>query len=88
MVQVFYQDDAGYADWIDRNDRGFVLNINSDQKNKSMIHTSRCSHLYPLSVGLRHTQAKGKACSPEKAALERWANSEGHVLIECPSCNP
>lgn len=87
-MELFRNDDAGYRSWIERHADGYIVNLNTLGKNRSMIHTSRCGHLYEPETTRTHTIAYGKACSQDWQELIAWAKANGHTLAECSSCEP
>jgi hypothetical protein len=86
--QVFRNDETGYIAWVENHADGYIVNLDTIGKRQSMIHTSRCFHLYPVSTDYNQTVAFGKACSTNKDALVTWAKREGHTIVECSSCAP
>ena len=56
-------DEAAYVSWLDANSNGYVVNMHTLGKNKSLMHRARCMHLYPPEADKVHTVAYPKACS-------------------------
>ena len=46
-MQDFRRDDNGYLAWLEHHPHSFIVNVDTQGKNRSMIHTSRCTHMYP-----------------------------------------
>ena len=84
----YLRDDPGYLTWIEHHSNGYVVNINSLRKNRSMIHTSRCTHLYEPERAKTHTISYGKACSTDIQELLDWAGATGQTIVQCSSCRP
>jgi hypothetical protein len=91
VVETFFQDEAGYVDWLRRHPRGFV--INCEQKpspNYLILHRSRCSTINGVPArGNRWTRLYGKVCATSVAELDRWARTDvGGKLQRCQLCDP
>jgi len=53
-----------------------------------MLHTAGCSHIAPA-VGWRYTGPDWyKICSPDRAKLTAWAQSQHTPLALCKDCKP
>lgn len=82
----FRNDDDEYVSWVERHPDAFVLNVSTGGKQKAMLHTSRCSHLYPTSPARSHTRTYPKACSHNQGELELWGAEAGLAVAVCPDC--
>jgi hypothetical protein len=87
-VLYVQNDDAAYVWWIESNDKGFVANLRTGGKNRSMLHQARCSHLYPPEPHKVHTGSYPKACSLDRSEVEQWATNQGFEVVLCPDCKP
>jgi len=86
--EVFRNDEPGYVSWLERHERGFVLNlwpVGSSQV--PMLHSARCMHIYYPEVTYTHTVKRPKACSEDRVTLERWAHKQGYSFKLCSSCD-
>ena len=88
MVISFNDKDSEYIDWLYGHDGSFVLNVNTLGKGRSMLHTSRCTHLWEPWPSRKHTVAYPKACADRADELVIWAAEHGHTVKECPTCKP
>jgi len=84
----FHNDEEGYVSWLERQPGGFVLNLFTGGKQRAMLHTTRCSHLYPINTTRVHTATHPKACSPNREELERWGLDYHYAVAPCPDCLP
>jgi hypothetical protein len=81
-------DDAVYLWWLEANEAGFVANLRTGGKTRAMLHSARCSHLYPPEAGKVHTGTYPKACSRDREEAERWVRENGFEVVTCPDCKP
>lgn len=86
MILFLNQDDA-YREWVEFHEQGFLLNVGKPDKHSAMLHTSRCSHFYPL-VQNEPLTVRAKVCSLGTSTLEDWAKGEGLSIRECTTCKP
>lgn len=84
----FRNDDDEYVSWVERHPDAFVLNVFTGGKQKAMLHTSRCSHLYKPDPQLTHTATYPKACSRNQDELKRWGAEAKLAVASCPDCKP
>lgn len=86
---IYFHDDPDnnehYLTWLDHHPNGFVLNVSAGRKQRAMLHTGRCGHLYPPTPTLEHTK-KPKACSEHRDELEGWAADKELRVSLCPDC--
>ena len=87
-MRCFQDDEAGYVQWLDTNEAGFVANLHAQVKNRVMLHLAHCMHLYPPEPGRVHTVQRPKACSLDIDELERWARQAGFTVVHCSTCKP
>lgn len=87
MIYVKNDEDA-YARWLDANASGFVVNMHTLGKNKSMLHRTRCIHLYPPATSKEHTVTFPKACSNDLQEVREWVLASGSDIEPCTSCKP
>lgn len=79
-------DEATYRWWLEAHPDGYVANLGTGGKNRAMLHTARCFHLYPPSEGLIHTVTLAKACSSDSEEVQQWARANGFDVVPCPDC--
>lgn len=82
----FRNDDEEYISWLERHPEAVVLNTSTGRKQRAMLHTTRCSHLYPPDPALSHTGKYPKACSRDQDELECWGMETGFIVVPCPDC--
>ncbi len=85
-VIYFRNDNEEYISWVERHPDGFVLNASTGGKQKAMLHTTRCWHLYPPDPTREHTVTVQKACSRSRDELERWAAEANLTVSLCATC--
>ncbi len=83
-----HTDNAAYMRWIYRNPAAFIINLNTNGKFQSVVHTARCGHLYEPTPTLDHVSTYGKVSSESLTDLVRWAEERGHTVVECTTCLP
>jgi alkanesulfonate monooxygenase SsuD/methylene tetrahydromethanopterin reductase-like flavin-dependent oxidoreductase (luciferase family) len=83
-VDIF-KDDPPYLEWLESHPEGFVLNINTSGPRKHVIHSARCSYLYPPKPEKIHT-TYAKACSHSMQALERMGEQPPNSVEHCSNC--
>lgn len=81
-------DDAAYIGWLEANPNGFVVNMHTLGKNKSLLHRARCMHLYPPETGKVHTGTFPKACSCDLDDVRQWVIASGSTIELCTTCKP
>jgi hypothetical protein len=90
-VQLFQQDDPGYAAWLAANDLGYVLNIQrSLNASDARIHRAACRTITGTPPrGRTWTGPYVKACSPSLPELDAWALAHTRSAItRCGTCCP
>lgn len=88
-VQLFQQDDQGYAAWLAANDLGYVLNIQrSLNPSDARIHHAACRTITGAPTrGMTWTGPYVKACSPSLPELDAWALAHARSAItRCGIC--
>ncbi|MDQ2655727.1 MAG: hypothetical protein M3Z20_22085 [Chloroflexota bacterium] len=81
-------DEEAYVRWLDANANGFVVNMHTLGKNKSLLHRARCMHLFPPEPGKVHTIAYPKACSCDLEEVRQWVIDSGSAIELCTTCKP
>lgn len=79
-------DAATYLHWLEANANGFVVNMHTLGKGRSLLHRARCHHLYPPNLAREHTVAYPKACSNDLDEVQRWVIAAGSAVELCTSC--
>ena len=90
-VELFRDDDRGYAAWLAANARGYVLNIQrSMNPSDARVHEAGCRTITGTPPrGRTWTGPYVKACSPLLTELDTWALSHaGTAIIRCGICQP
>ena len=90
-VDVFRDDDRGYAAWLAVHAQGYVLNIQrSLNPSDARVHQADCRTIAgtPPSGGT-WTESYIKACAPSLPELDKWALAHaGSVITRCGTCQP
>ena len=81
-------DEEAYVRWLDANANGFVVNMHTLGKNKSLLHRARCMHLYPPDAHKVHTETYPKACSSDPEEVRQWVIDSGSAIELCTTCKP
>jgi hypothetical protein len=79
-------DEETYRWCLEMHPDGFVANLGTGGKNRAMLHTARCSHLYPPEERKIHTVTYAKACSSDSEEVQQWAQGSGFDVVPCPDC--
>lgn len=90
-MEKFIDNDPGYLDWINKNQRGFVINCDRTPKaNYIILHTARCYTINGRPArGKVWTGPYIKICSLDKMELDSWAYTElGVNPRPCKICIP
>ncbi len=85
-IEHFFQDDAGYTRWLELHPDSFVLHLRRGNR-LPMLHTSRCTHLYPESPEYGLATVTPKLCDTDRQQLEDWVRHEGRQYVPCSSCD-
>jgi hypothetical protein len=86
-LEIFHKDDEGYRDWLDLHELGYVLNApGPGLKQRIMLHTSRCGHLYEPDPAVQHTIKRRKVCSDNRSLIDDWAKAQKYDYDLCPDC--
>lgn len=88
-VTEFRDDDAGYVAWRDSHPHGWVVNTRRNPTPSYLVlHRATCTTITVLQSQASTWMGQYmKACSDDRAALERWAHSLGGELDPCQRCN-
>lgn len=89
-IDLFVDDDDGYRDWLHRNPRGYVINIQrSMNPSDARLHDAECRDLI-AQLG-RDVQLAGsyvKVCGEDRAELDQWsADNVGDHIQLCGHCH-
>jgi hypothetical protein len=90
-VELFRDDDRGYADWLGANAHGYVLNIErSMNPSDARVHEADCRTITGTPPrGRTWTGAYVKACSTSLSELDAWTQSNAESAItRCGICKP
>ncbi len=90
-VELFRDDDQGYAAWLAANACGYVLNIQrSLNPSDSRVHEADCPTITGTPPrGRTWTGPYVKACSPSLPELDAWALAHASSAItRCGTCRP
>lgn len=90
-VVMFRNDEQGYRDWIERNQGGFVVNIDEESRTPQYPMVHAATHRLMSSDAFENytTGRYSKACSNDLEALENWSQStHGRKLTPCSVCMP
>ena len=77
-------DKKTYRWWLDTHPDGFVANLGAGGKNRAMLHTARCSHLYPPDESKIHTVTYAKACSSDSEEVQQRAREWIIEIVPAP----
>ena len=98
-MKTFDGDDKKYLAWLDKNQRGFVVNTRANAQRKPtpsslMLHCASCTSIgrdnsNVLSGGFTQRQYI-KICAPTKDKLRTWVKkiTDGALIKECGRCKP
>ena len=91
-MRLFEDDDAGYLDWVENRQDGFVVNtFRKPDPRYLMLHRATCGTIRGKPArGDRWTTGDFlKACSETRADLDQWARENvGGKLTPCGLCRP
>ncbi|MFT4038147.1 MAG: hypothetical protein QM692_08220 [Thermomicrobiales bacterium] len=79
-------DEAAYLHWLEVNPSGFVVNMHTLGKDRSLLHRARCSHLYPPNTSKVHTVTYPKVCANDLDEVRLWVISAGSEVELCTTC--
>ncbi len=85
-MEHFFQDDAGYTRWLEQHEDGFVLHLRRSNR-LPMLHTSRCTHLYPEGSEYGRATETPKLCDTDRQQLVAWLRIQGRDYVRCSSCD-
>jgi hypothetical protein len=88
-VELFRDDDQGYAAWLTANAQGYVLNFErSLNPSTARVHSARCQTITGApSRGNTWTGPYVKACSASLSELDAWALAHASSAItRCGTC--
>ena len=88
-VELFRDDDQGYAAWLTANARGYVLNIQrSLNSSDARMHSASCWTITGTPPrGNTWTGSYVKACSVSLPELDSWARAHANSAItRCGIC--
>lgn len=98
-IDLYIDDDDGYRGWLNRNPRGYVINIQrSLNPSDARLHDAACRDLINqlgLDVKLTEQYVKAcgetqyvKACGETQAELDHWAaDNVGEPIQPCDHCH-
>lgn len=89
-IEIFIDDDDGYRDWLNRNPRGYVINIQrSLNPSDARLHTANCRDLIAqLERDVELTVSYIKVCGETRAEPEHWAaDNVGQPIKLCEHCH-
>ena len=89
-IDLYVDDDDGYRDWLHRNPRGYVINIQrSMNPSDARLHDAECRDLI-AQLG-RDVQLAGsyvKVCGETRAEVDHWAaDNVGEPIQLCGHCH-
>ena len=90
-VELFRDDDRGYAAWLAANAHGYVLNIERSMNPlDARVHEAGCRTITGTPPrGRTWTGPYVKACSPSLTELDAWALSHARSAVtRCGICQP
>jgi hypothetical protein len=90
-MEEFRNDDRGYLNWVARNPRGYVINIQrSLNSSDARLHRADCRTVTGTPPrGRAWTGLYIKICSLDSAALDDWATRQiGTPIKRCGICEP
>ena len=82
----FRDDGDGYQEWLDKNPRGYVINIQrSHNPADARLHDASCGALQaPIDKGLKLADQYVKVCGGTIDEVKEWA--EAHVGVPIQDC--
>ena len=90
-LDEFRDDDRAYLEWVARNPRGFVINIQrSLNSSDARLHRAACHTVTGTPPrGRTWTGSYVKVCSPDLGTLDDWATGRmGAPIRRCGTCQP
>jgi hypothetical protein len=90
-LEVFTNDDEAYLGWLSAHPLGFVLNADRAPRATYLkLHRATCHTIRGIPTnGTSWTKDLLKACSDDRVAIERWAQSaKGASPSACGRCHP
>lgn len=88
-IDLYVDDDDGYRDWLKRNPRGYVINIQrSLNPSDARLHNSDCRDLIAqLRRDVQLAVSYVKVCGENWAELDQWAaDNVGEPIQLCGHC--
>jgi len=90
-IELFRDDDQGYAAWLAANGQGYVLNIQRTlNPSDARMHWAGCRTITGMPPrGTTWTGPYVKACSASLRDLDAWAlGHTGRAITRCGTCRP
>ena len=89
-MKKFDKDDKGYLNWIEKNSKGYALNVLKKPNLKYLvIHRAKCRTISTNKRTNWTTKGNRKICSMSKTELDEWCQKEvGGIPKYCKLCKP
>ena len=88
-MEIFLDDETGYAEWIAAHATGWVLNVPRGKARDALVlHRATCGTISPA-AGQHYTgPSYYKVCGPDRERLAHWAGWQPGELSLCAVCRP
>ena len=89
-IALYVDDDDGYRDWLKRNPRGYVINIQrSLNPSDARLHDANCRDLIAqLRRDVQLAVSYVKVCGEDRAEVDQWAaDNVGEPVQLCGHCH-
>lgn len=89
-IDLYVDEDYGYRDWLKRNPRGYVINIQrSLNPSDARLHDADCRDLIAqLRRDVQLAVSYVKVCGENRAELDQWAaDNVGEPIQLCGHCH-
>ena len=89
-ILEFIDDDGGYRDWLNKNPRGYVINIQrSFNPSDARLHRANCTDLLvQLERDVQLAVSYVKVCGEAEAEVNQWAAKKvGKPIKRCEHCD-
>ena len=93
-MEIFWNDESGYAQWRDSHPNGYVLNLprNLTPSTYIMLHQATCGHIAdpgPTAAPLNYTTNDYyKVCGMEREKIVAWVSTQRGTFKHCAHCKP
>jgi hypothetical protein len=93
-MEIFWNDEAGYRQWLQTHPDGYVLNLprRAAPSTYVMLHRATCGHIAdpgPSDAPLNYTTNRDyKVCGVDRDRLVSWVATQPGPFKLCSDCRP